>query len=227
MVCVVATSKVWHPALVDNLQRLTSEKFLTITSPRELNNDFLLEVQPEYVFFPHWSHIIPSEIFDSFECVIFHMTDLPFGRGGSPLQNLIANGIYETKISALRCEAGLDSGPIYLKKSLSLTGRAQDIYKKASLIIEEMIVKILQDRMVPIPQEGKIVTFSRRTPMQGNMETLDNLNSVYDYIRMLDADGYPNAFIETEYLKFEFSYAMIQGDEVLAQVRIKPKKEKS
>ncbi len=24
-----------------------------------------------------------------FECVCFHMTDVPYGRGGSPLQNLI------------------------------------------------------------------------------------------------------------------------------------------
>jgi len=28
------------------------------------------------------------------------MTDLPFGRGGSPFQNLIARGIYDTKIIA-------------------------------------------------------------------------------------------------------------------------------
>ena len=44
------------------------------------------------------------------------MTDLPYGRGGSPLQNLIANKIYDTKISAIRAEGGIDTGRIYLKE---------------------------------------------------------------------------------------------------------------
>ena len=45
------------------------------------------------------------------------MTDLPYGRGGSPLQNLIINGHKETMMSALRCVQELDAGPIYLKKN--------------------------------------------------------------------------------------------------------------
>ena len=31
-----------------------------------------------------------QEIHENYKCIIFHMTDLPFGRGGSPLQNLIS-----------------------------------------------------------------------------------------------------------------------------------------
>ena len=48
------------------------------------------------------------------------MTDVPFGRGGSPLQNLISRGIYETKISAFRCVAEMDAGPVYPKRPFSL-----------------------------------------------------------------------------------------------------------
>ena len=46
------------------------------------------------------------------------MTDLPYGRGGSPLQNLIARGFLETKISAILVEKQLDAGPVYLKMEL-------------------------------------------------------------------------------------------------------------
>ena len=59
------------------------------------------------------------------------MTDLPFGRGGSPLQNLITRGISKTKISALRCNEEIDAGPIYLKRPLSLHGSAEEIYQLA------------------------------------------------------------------------------------------------
>jgi methionyl-tRNA formyltransferase len=65
-----------------------------VTDPGDLAVEMLAALDPRYVFFPHWSHRIDSAIFERFECVIFHMTDLPFGRGGSPLQNLIARGIY-------------------------------------------------------------------------------------------------------------------------------------
>ena len=60
------------------------------------------------------------------------MTDLPYGRGGSPLQNLIIRGHKKTKISALRMVNELDAGPIYFKRSLSLNGNAQKIYSSCS-----------------------------------------------------------------------------------------------
>ena len=224
MVCVLASSKMWHPELAENLQVRTSKKFLTVTSPAQLTEDFLIEVQPDYVFFPHWSSIIPAKIFNQFECVVFHMTDLPFGRGGSPLQNLIVNGMNETQLTALRCEAGIDTGPIYLKKPLSLQGRAQDIYYQASRLIEDMIVDIIQKKMKPVPQQGEVVNFARRKPEDSNIATLSELNKIYDYIRMLDAEGYPKAFFETENARFEFSHAVLQGDEILANVSIKLKR---
>ena len=53
------------------------------------------------------------------------MTDLPFGRGGSPLENLILRGHTSTVISAIKCAPELDSGDIYLQKPLSLYGSAE------------------------------------------------------------------------------------------------------
>ena len=44
---------------------------------------------PKYIFFPHWSKKVDTKIVNNYECVCFHETDLPYGRGGSPIQNLI------------------------------------------------------------------------------------------------------------------------------------------
>ena len=46
------------------------------------------------------------------------MTDLPFGKGGSPLQNLIMRGYKHSKLSSIKCAEKIDSGPIYLKKNI-------------------------------------------------------------------------------------------------------------
>lgn len=69
--------------------------------------------------------MILKEIYESFECVVFHMTALLFGRGGSPLQNLLVKGICQTKISAIEVSAGMDTGDVYFKENLDIsTGNA-------------------------------------------------------------------------------------------------------
>lgn len=204
----------------DRLAAKTGNAFSLITKNADLTQDRLSKLNPKYVFFPHWSHKIPEEIFLNYECVIFHMTDVPFGRGGSPLQNLIARGIYETKISALKCVREMDAGPVYLKRNLSLYGDAEEIYIRAGKIIEEMILEIIQNNPVPKEQEGSVVEFKRRTPVQGNISPLGSLEQVFDYIRMLDAEGYPKAYLEIGGFRFVFSRASLKDGHIKADVTI-------
>jgi methionyl-tRNA formyltransferase len=148
------------------------------------------------------------------------MTDLPFGRGGSPLQNLITRGIYETQISALKCVEEVDAGPIYLKRHLSLHGAAEEIYIRASEIIENMIVEIIKTNPQTIAQVGEPTFFKRRKPEQGSLLTAESLEQVFDLIQMLDADGYPKAFINVGNLRLEFTRASRKSDSLIADVRI-------
>ena len=220
MTYVVAASKNWRPEIADNISLQTGARVSLLTEKEKLNRKYLDEIDATTIFFPHWSYIIPPEIYENFECVIFHMTDLPFGRGGSPLQNLIVRGINETKISALRCVEEVDAGPIFMKKSLSLHGTAQEIYIRANKIIEEMIISLVKNKPDPQDQIGEVVMFKRRKGGEGNLSQLKILEQVYDFIRMLDADGYPNAFIETENLHFKFKNASLESDHILADVVI-------
>lgn len=207
-------------SMADRLREKSGRECHFIGSKEEFNLERLADLDPEFVFLPHWSFIIPRAIHSKYECVIFHMTDLPFGRGGSPLQNLIVRSFKETVVSALRCEEGLDTGPVYLKKPLSLEGTAEEIYLRASVIIEAMILEILQQRPDPKPQQGEPVVFQRRKPEDGDIAPLADLGRVFDYIRMLDAEGYPRAFLETEHFRLEFSRASLHSDSVVADVRI-------
>lgn len=217
---VIASSRRWNKNLVSDLNAKVDGVFLHIADPTQMTAEYLSRIKPRYVFFPHWSHRIPSEILQRFECVIFHMTDLPFGRGGSPLQNLIARGIYETKISALRCVEVIDAGPIYLKRPLSLLGAAEEIYLRASKVIEEMIVEIIQSSPIPQAQVGEPTYFGRRKPEDSNLAGADSLQSAFDLIRMLDAEGYPNAFLEIGRMRLEFSRAKLRADDIAADVKI-------
>lgn len=43
---------------------------------------YLLEYNPEWVFFLDWSWIVPKEVLKNYKCVCFHESDLPNFRGG-------------------------------------------------------------------------------------------------------------------------------------------------
>lgn len=221
---VIATPHERHNGLEQSLRERLGLNVLRVRDPVHLQPDALRAFQPDYVFFPHWSWMIPAEVHEAFECVIFHMTDLPFGRGGSPLQNLIVRGLKETQLTALRCVADLDAGPIYMKIPMSLVGTAEEILLRAAYLTERMIERIVQERPLARPQGGEVTIFRRRTPKDGDLVELDDLGKLFDHIRMLDATGYPPAFVETRYFRFEFSRASLKSDGVIADVKITRKK---
>ena len=202
------------------LAERTGCEFHDVNDPEALTLGRLESLSPRYVFFPHWSRKIPADIYTRYECVVFHMTDVPFGRGGSPLQNLILSGATATKLTALKCVEEMDAGPVYLKRDLSLEGSATQIFARCVPLIEDMIAEMIQREPEPVPQVGEPTHFARRRPEQSDLSGLEDVGRVHDHIRMLDADGYPHAFLETEDLRLEFTDAALDGEAVSATVRI-------
>lgn len=188
---------------------------------QELTLEFLDRTKPRYVFFPHWSWLVPAEILDAYECVCFHMTDLPYGRGGSPLQNLVVRGHSETKLTALRMVEEIDSGPIYMKMPLSLAGSAQEIFTEATKVIFDMIETIVRQEPQPNEQQGAPTYFKRRKPEQGVIPKTGTIQDIYNHIRMLDADTYPRAFLDWGFVRVEFADAEYdpESGELKASVR--------
>jgi methionyl-tRNA formyltransferase len=218
---VLLSEKKWHDQLFLNLSNSANLNWIRIDDKQKFTIEELDKINPQKIFIPHWSYIIPSNIYEKYECIVFHMTDLPYGRGGSPLQNLIIRGKKNTKISALRVVQELDAGDIYLKRDLSLDGTAKDIFLRSVPIIEEMINTIIEDNLQPTPQNGDPVVFKRRKSAESDIANLSTISEIYDYIRMLDCEGYPPAFIETKHFTIEFQNAeVINEKQINAHVRI-------
>ena len=219
---VVLSEKTWNSALIKELKRIFPDSnWLLINEKGKFVIEELVKIKPKKIFIHNWSYLISTDIHKSFECIVFHMTDLPFGRGGSPLQNLIIRGHKETLISALKVIEDVDAGPIYIKKELSLLGTAEEIFIKSNDIIRDMIIEIIRKDLKPKNQTGEVTFFQRRKPIMSRIDELSEIDSLFDSIRMMDADGYPKAYLETKYFKFEFSRASIKSDNsILADVRI-------
>lgn len=218
---IVATIKSWNIKVYNDVIKKYPGKWYLITDPQDLTVERLKAIKPKYVFFPHWSQVVPKVIINTATCICFHETDLPYGRGGSPVQNLISQGHRTTFISALKMTEELDAGPIYMKKSLSLEGLAEEVFIRSAYIIADMIEEIITKTPTPKKQVGEPTYFQRKTPKESEItQDLKSLRELFDHIRMLDAETYPKAFIEKNGFRYEISRPALKTHEILADVRI-------
>ncbi len=219
---IIATIKSWN---IENVKKINLEntEIKLIENKNNLDEEVIRSFNPDLIFFIHWSWYIPETIYNSYECIVFHPTELPYGRGGSPIQNLIVRGHDKTFISAVRVGKDLDAGALYpIKKELSLLGTAEEILIRMSdIVCFQMIPWIIRNRPVPCEQQGEAVVFERRKPKESKLDMNLEINDIYNIIRMLDGEGYPKAFLDMGNYRLEFSRASLKTNEIKADVVIK------
>lgn len=215
---ILACSKPWGDIALRHLAKTAPGEWRLVESNEGLERETRFDL--ESIFFLHWNWKIPPEIYSTFRCIGFHMTDLPFGRGGSPLQNLIVRGFNTTKLTAFRIFEEMDAGPILIKRELDLLGRAEEIYIRSALLACEMIKEIIEGNVKEYDQTGVPVFFKRRRPSESEISTFDTMIDLYNHMRMLDAPTYPNAFLRIGRFKFEFSNVVRTENSIEASVHI-------
>ena len=154
---IILSEKPWHLENFASLKnRFPDHDWILVNDKDEFILERLEKLNPVKIFIPHWSHIIPSEIFTNFECIVFHMTDLPYGRGGSPLQNLIVRGKKKTKISALKNRF---PSPGFLLLNLTTSPSCAKGFKSwiiISEIISSIIPALLRKISFAVPNRSKL-----------------------------------------------------------------------
>jgi methionyl-tRNA formyltransferase len=218
---ILAGCKPWHRAAFDDLSARFPGHWHFAATQADLATDRVAALQPRYIFFLHWSWKVPATITDRWECICFHVGDLPKDRGGSPIQNQIARGKRSSFLSVLRMEQEIDAGPIYRKIPFSLEGGAEEIYLRATRESIAVVEWMVREEPQATPQVGTPEVHARRKPEQSRLDgTQTDLLAVHDLIRMLDADGYPKAFLDVGNLRLEFTRSALYAEQLQADVRI-------
>jgi methionyl-tRNA formyltransferase len=216
---VVASSKKWfreHP----KTEIYRNLSIFEISTEKELNLDLLSTINPRYIFFPHWNWKVDSAIYERYECVAFHTAPLPFGRGGSPIQNLIIRGIEKSPVCALRMTKILDGGPIYDSIEVTLDGNITQIFSKIAVCVEKLIIRICQENMEPIAQNGDVRSFSRLNYSDNELSSQYSMEQLYNRIRMVDGLDYPKAYINFGNYKIEFTDAQLDENQLSAKIKL-------
>jgi len=211
----------WSDYLYTLLQKHVGD-FVWFKDNSLLNlEDFLNQMNPEYVFFFHWSEIVIDPIYKKYKCVVIHTSNLPDGKGGSPLQNQIMDGVVQSKVNALEMKKEVDSGGVYSSRPITLQGSISDIY----FTIADISVNLISDCIegcVPIPQITGGKKFKRN--LNNEIDFTKDLKSINDFIRMLDGPGYPNSYLEIGNYRLSFTRSRLDYNKsIIADIKITPK----
>ena len=195
--------------------------FYLISKKENLNKNILFKINPDLIFFVHWSTKVSTQIINNFNCYNFHMTDSPFGRGGSPLQNLLLRDIENTKISLIKMNNKLDQGDIIYKEKFYLKGSAEEIYSSLSSRSFKIIEKILKKKKLKfLKQKGFIKNFKRIKKNSIIVKKNLTLRNIYNQIRMRDAETYERTFIKIGKFKIYLKDAKIKSKMISGKFKI-------
>ena len=107
--------------------RAVAEKLgIPVRTPKSLRDqdavDELAAFRPDAICVAAYGMILPQEVLDipPFGCLNVHASLLPKYRGAAPIERAILNGDAETGVCIMKMEAGLDTGPYCISRSLEI-----------------------------------------------------------------------------------------------------------
>lgn len=194
-----------------------------LASPSELEDHLSSGQRFDLALAVHWRWRIPEDALETWRWIGFHTSPLPHGRGGSPIQNQIIRGEYNSEVCAFRMTSEMDAGEIFSRRPVSLKdGTIEEIMGRIAALVADMACEIILEDPQPVPQSGEISVFPRRTPAESHLDLAGlTARQIYDRIRMVDGLDYPRAFQHQGDWTLEFTEAEILGEEVVARVRLR------
>lgn len=150
--------------------------------------------------------ILPQAILDAPKhgCVNIHGSLLPRWRGAAPLQRAIEEGDAQTGITIMQMEAGLDTGPMILKKALPIESKttATTLHDQLSELGAQMVTETLEilaqnGRLDSTPQPSEGATYAKMLKKEeGRIEWGQNAVMLDRKIRAFTP--WPGTWCETE-----------------------------
>jgi len=110
-----------------------------------------------------------------FGCLNVHASLLPRWRGAAPIQHAILAGDRKTGISVMAMDEGLDTGPVFLARRISIGPEttAGDLHDRLAQLGAEAVVEALSGlaggRLKPVPQPEAGVTWAPKLAREDSL----------------------------------------------------------
>ena len=131
--------------------------------------------------------------------LVVHESNLPAGRGFSPLTWQILQGESSIPICLLDAADGADTGPVVYRAELRFEGHEliDELREKQGRTTVELCCRFLDEArpLAGVPQQGTARSFARRHPRDSRLNAELSLAQQFDLLRVVNNDRYP-AFFE-------------------------------
>ena len=154
------------------VKELAERSALKVYQPAKLKDPgvqvFISQYQPDAIVVVAYGHIIPRWMIDlpRLGCINLHASLLPKYRGAAPIAWSIVQGERVTGVTAMRIDAGLDTGDILLQREEAIRDgdNTVTLSDRLSLLGADLMVETLRaldwGTVVPRPQDAALATFA-------------------------------------------------------------------
>jgi methionyl-tRNA formyltransferase len=130
--------------------------------------------------------------------LVVHESDLPQGKGWSPLTWQILEGQNIIPITLFEASEVVDSGPVYFKDHIVLKGNELigEIRQKQGDATIDLIVKFIKSlpEVEGFEQKGDESFYPKRTIIDSKLDLEKSLNDQFNLLRVCDNERYPAWF---------------------------------
>jgi methionyl-tRNA formyltransferase len=173
----------------------------------------------DILFLISCTEIIDQNIRNKFKkTLVIHESDLPKGRGWSPMIWQILEGSNIIPITLLEAEDKVDSGAIWQKKFVKLEGHETSSEINSKIFPEK--IKMIDfaiehfDDITPSLQENTVPTyFLKRTSKDSEIDVEKPISKQFNLLRIADPERYP-CFFRFRNHKYKISIEKINDDGV-------------
>lgn len=174
-----------------------SKKVLVLSNHKKLKNNFDVNI-----IFSYFKIISKKYLDRSRFNLITHESDLPKGRGMSPLTWQLLNKKKKIVFSLIEASEKMDAGKIYYKKKINfkndlLFNEIKFIQFNQNLkLIEKFILFLKKNKIPPSSKEqvGKPTYYKLRTIKDSELNINKSLKSQFNLLRLCDFENYPSFF---------------------------------
>jgi methionyl-tRNA formyltransferase len=130
----------------------------------------LVDYRADVMIVAAYGLILPQVVLDAprLGCINIHASLLPRWRGAAPIQRAILAGDTQTGITLMRMEAGLDTGPMLMKRVIEIGSNesAAELHDRLAMLSVPMLQELLIDLPASLrnaqPQPGDGVTYAKK-----------------------------------------------------------------
>ncbi|HEY5458383.1 MAG TPA: methionyl-tRNA formyltransferase [Sphingomicrobium sp.] len=153
------------------VEERAGELGIEVRSPKSLKGEAeqeaFAELEADVAVVAAYGLILPQPILDApmLGCLNVHGSLLPRWRGAAPVQRAIMAGDEATGVTIMQMEAGLDTGPMLLKRALEIEDKnAAQLTEELAKLGAVMMVEVLADlpEFEPIEQPDDGVTYAAK-----------------------------------------------------------------